>query len=129
MEGRLDPQTGDYSIEVSRDPDDFGNDKEFDNKTGGTLVGPGGNFTQNNFFEQRNFMYCRFLNHPGLSAIQYKTFFHMCRLESISFDMEKRSGSTFVLSDCLQSGVIAMLTIGVHRKVTVNFMVEALNFI
>ena len=74
-------------------------------------------------------MYCRFLNHPGLAAIQYKTFFHMCRLESISFDMEKRSGSTFVLSDCLQSGVIAMLTIGVHRKVTVNFMVEALNFI
>jgi len=34
-----------------------------------------------------------------------------------------------VLSDCLQSGVIAMLTIGVHRKVSVNFMVEALNFI
>ena len=34
-----------------------------------------------------------------------------------------------MLSDCLQSGVIAMLTIGVHRKVTVNFMVEALNFI
>ena len=74
-------------------------------------------------------MYCRYLHHPGLAAIQYKTFFHMCRLESISFDMEKRSGSTFVLSDCLQSGVIAMLTIGVHRRVTVNYMVEALNFI
>lgn len=53
----------------------------------------------------------------------------MCRLESISFDMEKRSGSTFVLYDCLQSGVIAMLTIGVHRKVSVNHMVDALNFI
>jgi hypothetical protein len=46
-------------------------------------------------------MYCRYLHHPGLAAIQYKTFFHMCRLESISFDMEKRAGSTFVLSDCL----------------------------
>jgi hypothetical protein len=123
MEGRLDPQTGNYSIEVVKDPDDF-NDREF--AAGQTQLAQK---DQNNFFEQRNFMYCRFLHHPGLAAIQYKTFFHMCRLESISFDMEKRSGSTFVLSDCLQSGVIAMLTIGVHRKVTVNFMVEALNFI
>ena len=53
----------------------------------------------------------------------------MCRIDQISFDMEKRSGSTFVLSDCLQSGVIAMLTIGVQRGVTVAYMLEALNFI
>jgi hypothetical protein len=79
--------------------------------------------------ENRNFMYCKFLHHPGLATIQYKTFFHMCRLESISFDMEKRIGSTFVLYDCLQSGVIAMITIGEHRKVTVGHMNDALNFI
>jgi hypothetical protein len=79
--------------------------------------------------EPRAFMYCSFLHHPGLSTIQYKTFFHMCRLESISFDMEKRSGSTFCLYDSLQSGVIGMLTIGVHRKVCVNYMIDALNFI
>lgn len=119
-----------------KDPEDFA-DREFEvkgsqsqgNNAGSSGGGGVGSSNQNNFFEQRNFMYCRYLHHPGLAAIQYKTFFHMCRLESISFDMEKRSGSTFVLSDCLQSGVIAMLTIGVHRRVTVNFMVEALNFI
>ncbi len=116
MEGRLDPQTGEYSIEVIKDPDDAG-DRDFEERK------------PNNFYEQRNFMFCRYLHHPGLATIQYKTFFHMCRLESISFDMEKRSGSTFVLYDCLQSGVIAMLTIGVHRKVAVNHMVDALNFI
>lgn len=43
--------------------------------------------------------------------------------------MEKRSGSTFCLYDSLQSGVIGMLTIGVHRKVCVNYMIDALNFI
>ena len=53
----------------------------------------------------------------------------MCRLESISFDMEKRSGSTFCLFDSLQSGLIGMLTIGLHRKITVNYMIDALNFI
>lgn len=78
-----------------KDPDDF-NDREFAAGQAQMVQKD-----QNNFFEQRNFMYCRFLHHPGLAAIQYKTFFHMCRLESISFDMEKRSGSTFVLSDCL----------------------------
>ena len=43
--------------------------------------------------------------------------------------MESRSGSTFCLYDCLASGVIGMLTIGVHRKSTVKFMMDALNFI
>eukprot|EP00349_Pseudokeronopsis_sp_Brazil_P011840 CAMPEP_0202979084 /NCGR_PEP_ID=MMETSP1396-20130829/85330_1 /ASSEMBLY_ACC=CAM_ASM_000872 /TAXON_ID= /ORGANISM="Pseudokeronopsis sp., Strain Brazil" /LENGTH=179 /DNA_ID=CAMNT_0049718347 /DNA_START=2492 /DNA_END=3031 /DNA_ORIENTATION=+ len=117
MEGRLDPQSGDYSIELIKDNEDLA-EKEFEEQR-----------KTNNFFEARTFMYCKFLHHPGLATIQYKTFFHMCRLESISFDMEKRAGSTFVLYDCLQSGVIAMLTIGVHRKVAVNFMVDALNFI
>lgn len=53
----------------------------------------------------------------------------MCRLESISFDMEKRSGSTFCLFDSLQSGVIGMLTISVGRKLAVSQMIDALNFI
>lgn len=30
--------------------------------------------------EQRGFMYCRYLHHPGIAKIQYKAFFHMCRL-------------------------------------------------
>jgi hypothetical protein len=116
MEGQMDQQTGEYKIELKQGEEDA-NDKEFAEKK------------PYNFYEPRNFMYCKFLHHPGLATIQYKTFFHMCRLESISFEMEKRCGSTFVLSDCLQSGVISMLTIGVHRKVAVNYMVDALHFI
>ena len=26
-------------------------------------------------------MFCKFLNHPLLSSIQYKMFFHLCRLD------------------------------------------------
>ena len=47
--------------------------------------------------EQRSFMYCKYLHHPGLASIQYKSFFHTCRLESISFDLERRQGATFML--------------------------------
>ena len=80
-------------------------------------------------FEPRQFMFCNYLYHSGLATIQYKTFFHMCRLESISFDMESRTGSTFCLYDSLASGVIGMLTIGVQRKAAVKFMNDALNFV
>ena len=79
--------------------------------------------------EQRSFMYCRYLHHPGLANIQYKSFFHMCRLESISFDLERRSGATFMLQDCLQSGVIAMMTIAEDRKETLQMMVDAFRFL
>jgi hypothetical protein len=104
MEGQLDQETGQYDIEVMKDAEDVRHD---DANPNGAIKEP------------RKFMYCQFLHHPGLASIQYKTFFHMCRLESISFDMEKRQGSTFCLFDSLQSGVIGMLTIGVHRKLAV----------
>lgn len=74
-------------------------------------------------------MYCKYVHHPGLASIQYKTFFHMCRLESVSFDLENRSGSTFILPDCLQGGVISILTVAQERDEVVEKMVEALNFI
>jgi hypothetical protein len=79
--------------------------------------------------EQRSFMYCRYLHHPGLASIQYKSFFHMCRLESISFDLERKAGATFMLQDCLQSGVIAMMTIAEERKETLQMMVDAFRFL
>lgn len=53
----------------------------------------------------------------------------MCRLESISFDLEKRNGITFILSDCLQSGVLSILSVGEDRNECVDKMVESLNFI
>ena len=74
-------------------------------------------------------MFCGFLNHSGLAKTNYKTLFHMCRNEQISFDMESRSGSTFCLYDVLQSSVLGMLTIGVHRRAAVAFMNSAIEFI
>ena len=98
MEGQLEQETGEYTIDVVRETEE----QAKDNDAGGPVVGR----------EPRSFMFCSFLHHPGLSTIQYKTFFHMCRLESISFDMERRSGSTFCLFDSLQSGTMGVLTIG-----------------
>ena len=74
-------------------------------------------------------MYVKYLHHPGLSKIQYKQFFHMCRLQSIAFDLESRKGTAFMLQDCLQSGVIAMMTIAEDRRETLGMMCDAFKFI
>jgi len=79
--------------------------------------------------EERSFMYMRYLHHPGLAQIQYKNFFHKCRLQNISFDIERKQGSTFLLQDCLQSGVIAMMTIAEDRKDSLNMMVDSFKFL
>ena len=79
--------------------------------------------------KERSFMFVKYVSHEGLVSIQYKTFFHMCRLESISFDLEGKTGSTFVLSDCLQSGVLSLITIGEQRKDALAAMNNALLFI
>ena len=43
--------------------------------------------------------------------------------------MEKRQGTTFTMYDSLQSAVIGLLCIGVHRKIAANYMIDALNFV
>lgn len=81
------------------------------------------------FSEQRTFMFIRYLHHPGMSKVQYKTFFHMCRLKSISFDLEKRTGTTFMLADCLQSGLLSLMSIAEDRPEALRMVNEAGKFI
>ena len=53
----------------------------------------------------------------------------MCRLRNISFDLEQRIGSTFMLQDCLQSGLLAMMTISVDRVNSIKPMCDGFKFI
>ena len=113
MEGQLNQQTGEYAISYKQNGDeDQGDESENFEDHLSEDEGVGSKRIKGMMYEPRGFMFCNFLNHSGLAQIQYKTFFHMCRLESISFDMESRTGSTFCLYDSLASGVIGMLTIG-----------------
>ena len=74
-------------------------------------------------------MYCKYLHHPGISKIQYKTFFHMCRLRSVSFDLERRVGTTFMLQDCLQSGLLSIMTISEDRVEALKLMCDTFKFV
>lgn len=85
--------------------------------------------TKNGEQEERHFMCLNHLHHPGLATLPYKTFFHMCRIEAISFELENSNGITFLLSDSLQSGIITILTISQSNKQCVKYMIDTLNFI
>ena len=126
MEGNIDPETGEYEVESLEDDPNDGPRKGADDLSPEALVKMSQSHRRR---EPRTFMFCNYLHHPNLATLPYKTFFHMCRLEQISFDMEKRQGSTFTMYDSLQSAVIGLLCIGVHRKIAVNYMIDALNFV
>ena len=81
------------------------------------------------FSENRCFMFIRYLHHPGMSKVQYKTFFHMCRLRSVSFDLERRLGTTFMLADCLQSGLLSLMSIAEERTEALRMINEAGKFV
>lgn len=132
MEGTFDGEAGEYNIEVQEDQE-LPNPVQVQ-KRHSTMKDVNEDMLArvsltNSHSEPRTFMFCNFLHHPGLATIQYKTFFHMCRLENVSFDIEKRFGTSFTMYDSLQSAIIGLLTIGVHRKQSIGFMVDALNFL
>lgn len=59
-------------------------------------------------------IYCPYIIHPGLSEFEYKDFFHKCRLEMILFDLEKKTGASFLLIDTLKNHFLSILGIGFY---------------
>jgi hypothetical protein len=74
-------------------------------------------------------MYLPFVHHPGLSAVQYKSFFYLCRMLNIAFDLEERVGSTFFLPDSMQSGVIGPMSMGKTMLQVAELISTAVDFV
>jgi len=121
MNGRVDPVSGIYTIkktEAMMTKKGVESEKESINSE-----------AVDSTDEKRCFMYFPFVFHPGLNSIHYKTFFHLCRLKSISYDLENKMGTTFILLDNLQTGVLGLFTIARYRRTVVKYMHEALSFV
>lgn len=76
-----------------------------------------------------SFLYCPFIIHPGLSSLQLKSFFHLCRLANISFDIIRRIGSIFIFTDSLQSGTIGLMSFCDNKYGLYKYIVNALEFL
>jgi len=53
----------------------------------------------------------------------------MCRLENISYDLETKLGTIFLLSDSLQGGALGMICIGKNKKECLKHICTTFNFI
>ena len=63
--------------------------------------------------EESRFYSCvPYLYQPHLSTVQFGSFFNLCRLKGVSFDVRARVGTVFMMMDSLASGSLGMLCVG-----------------
>ena len=53
----------------------------------------------------------------------------MCREQGISFDLEERKGTAFLLPDSLQSCVLGLISMGQNTATVTKLMAETLDFV
>jgi hypothetical protein len=79
--------------------------------------------------EQRFFVSCETLQHPGFRALDYGSFFKSCRSAGKVFDMETRTGTTFALLDSPGAGSFGVVSIGATLYDALSDMAHTLEFV
>lgn len=67
-------------------------------------------FLRNFINSEGNMLYIPIVTHQNIKKITVATFFHLCRLQNISFDIEKKIGNVFTFLDGLESGCLGIMT-------------------
>jgi hypothetical protein len=65
---------------------------------------------------ESNALFVPLVAHPCLRELRLQTFFHLCRLQNISFDMEKKVGNVFMFLNGLESGCLGIMTFNAHSR-------------
>ena len=76
-------------------------------------------------FEPRGFCYVPFLLHFGLSDRQVNSFFQLCRMGGVSFDLENKYGATFILLGSMKSSM-GLITTAKDKKASTKLMLKSL---
>jgi IQ domain-containing protein H len=79
--------------------------------------------------EPRSYVAVDCLYHPNLGAMQYGAFFNLCRLHGVSFDLQQRSGTAFMLSDSLAAGILGLIGVGASSEAAFKTVAKAMKFI
>ena len=78
---------------------------------------------------RRHYVACEYVYHPNLASLQYSTFFNLCRLQGVSFDLKQKAGTAFMLVDSLASGVLGMMSVAETRFEALRGMSQTFEFI
>eukprot|EP00742_Colponemidia_sp_Colp-10_P007009 GILJ01007522.1.p1 GENE.GILJ01007522.1~~GILJ01007522.1.p1 ORF type:complete len:1129 (-),score=134.43 GILJ01007522.1:199-3585(-) len=85
--------------------------------------------TEGQEWVSRSVVVCNYVFHPSLMGFQHNAFFHMCKLEGISFNLELKVGLSFLLMDSLASGVLGMVAVGISNQDALKKLMNGLQFI
>ncbi|GMH87091.1 hypothetical protein TL16_g10747 [Triparma laevis f. inornata] len=69
------------------------------------------------------------LYNPSLSSVQYGSFFKLCRMQAVSFDLETLSGLMFLLFDSLAAGSLGCIAMGDHVAESMEKLAAGFQFI
>mmetsp|Transcript_22620 Transcript_22620/g.44816 ORF Transcript_22620/g.44816 Transcript_22620/m.44816 type:complete len:1178 (+) Transcript_22620:87-3620(+) len=90
-------------------PDEEGDESRANSSLGGSSVmDEEYNDTSRN---ERTYSVINYLYQPNLATVQFGSFFNMCRLKGVSFDLRSKKGTAFVMMDSLASGTLGLLCV------------------
>lgn len=78
--------------------------------------------------ESRDYLFIGPFVYPQLANIEYKTLFHMCRIEQINFDMELNQGTSFMLYDDPRCQLLGIMIVGTSLELIFAEMEKTMYF-
>jgi len=79
--------------------------------------------------DDRCMTYVPFAVHEPLRTFTDESFFKLCRMRGIAFDMNNRSGTLFFVIDSVVGGAVSVLCVGTTRKKATAQVINALTFV
>lgn len=79
--------------------------------------------------EERYYCCINYVYQPTLATLPFGSFFDLCRLRGVSFDLRARHGTAFMMMDSLASGTLGVLTCGVTPVHALRSLGDALQFL
>ena len=150
MGGNMDPTTGKYFMKCVEEEEEErqetkqgeGNiyhmkdqfrillkETELFSKLPATYTGENLIFHDFNLYDVREYLLCWEMWHPDLVILDLKTFFHLCRYEGISYDLEHGKGITFLIYDLLRYGYLGSMCISSTRDDLLKMTSQMFSFL
>jgi hypothetical protein len=79
--------------------------------------------------QKRCYAVVNYIFQPHLASIQYRAFFHLCRLKGVAFDLQHREGSAFILNDSLAGGTLGVMCVADQSLKALTLLSKALDFL
>ena len=82
-----------------------------------------------NVYDTREYLVCWELFNPSFVTLDLKNFFHMCRYEGVSYDLEHGGGTTFIIYDLLKFGYMGCMCISSKRETLMKLISQVFDFL